>query len=320
MGGRPAAQRPLTLRPAPAPAAAEGLYGPGSAGWRYNREATLLLGAGPRALLLQIAHPLVAEGVAQHSDFRADPWGRLAGTLRSYLRIVYGTPAAARAEVMRLNRLHARVTGPVTDPGVAAAHGAHYRALDPELSLWVHATLIDSLLVTHDRWATALTAGERERFYAETRPVGQAFGVRDDLLPRDIDAFDAYVASMLAPGGPVHPSPIARYLAPSILRPPLEGVVAGRVEGVLGPVAPAVRRALAAVPQPAVDSLLLPAVGLLPQLTREEYGLRWGPAERAIDAWLVTAWRFWMPRLPTSLRWFPQALAADARAARAGAS
>ena len=51
----------------------------------------LLLGAGPRALLLQIAHPLVAAGVADHSDFRSDPWRRLDGTLRSYLRIIYGS-------------------------------------------------------------------------------------------------------------------------------------------------------------------------------------------------------------------------------------
>ena len=147
--------------------------------------------------------------------------------------------------------------------------------------------------------------------------MGRAFGVPEDLLPRDIEAFDSYVASMLAPDGPVHPSPIARNLAPSILQPPLGGVVGARVEALLGPVAPAVRRVLAAVPQPAVDALLLPAVGLLPARTREEYGLRWGPAERAVDAWLVTAWRFWMPRVPASVRWFPQALAADARAARA---
>src|SRR6185436_15676647 len=75
-----------------------GLYGPDSEAWRLNREATLLLGAGPRALLLQIAHPLVAAGVDEHSDFRADPWARLAGTLKSYLRIVYGTADAARDE------------------------------------------------------------------------------------------------------------------------------------------------------------------------------------------------------------------------------
>src|SRR4029079_15485695 len=79
-----------------------GLYGPGSEAWALNREAMLLLGAGPRALLLQLAHPGVAAGVADHSDCRADPWARLQGTLRSYLRIVYGTGTAARSEIRRL--------------------------------------------------------------------------------------------------------------------------------------------------------------------------------------------------------------------------
>ena len=108
-----------------------GLFGQGSEAWRLNREAMLLLGAGPRALLLQIAHPAVAAGVAEHSDFRADPWRRLAATLRSYLTIVYGTTAVARAEIRRLNALHRAVVGP------------GYSARDPELALWVHATLID---------------------------------------------------------------------------------------------------------------------------------------------------------------------------------
>jgi uncharacterized protein (DUF2236 family) len=108
-----------------------GVYGPQSEAWRLNREALLLLGAGPRALLLQIAHPAVAAGVDQHSDFRADPWQRLATTLRSYLTIVYGTSAAARSEIRRLNGLHRAISGP------------GYTARDPDLSLWVHATLVD---------------------------------------------------------------------------------------------------------------------------------------------------------------------------------
>ena len=101
-----------------------GLYGPHSETWRLNREATVLLGAGPRALLMQIAHPLVAEGVAQHSNFRADPWRRLRATLRSYLTIVYGTTAEARAEIGRLNRFHRKVTGPVRDPDAARSFGS----------------------------------------------------------------------------------------------------------------------------------------------------------------------------------------------------
>ena len=68
------------MPPAAAALRDSGLYGPDSEAWRLNREAMLLLGAGPRALLLQIAHPAVAAGVNDHSDFRADPWRRLAGT------------------------------------------------------------------------------------------------------------------------------------------------------------------------------------------------------------------------------------------------
>lgn len=303
VGGGTTPERPLT----------DGLYGPGSAGWRLNREAGLLLGAGPRALLLQVAHPLVAEGVDQHSGFREDPWSRLAGTLRSYQRIVYGTAPVARAEIVRLNRLHDRVTGPVRDAGAAARHGATYRALDPDLALWVHATLVDSTLVAVDAWQERLDHATRAAFYAETVPVGRLFGVPDRLLPQDIDAFDAYMAAMLAPGGPVHPTATARDLARVILSPPIAGVVQGRIETLLGPAAPGVRRLLARVPQPAVDALMLPAIGLLPAATRAEYGLAWGPVERAIDAWLVAGWRFWRPRLPTTLRWFPRAIAADAR-------
>ncbi len=308
MGGRPTAQRPLTADP--------GLYGPGSEAWRLNREAALLLGAGPRALLLQIAHPLVAEGVDQHSDFRADPWARLAGTLRSYLRIVYGTSAQARGEIRRLNGMHRSISGPVRDAAAADRHGATYTARDPALSLWVHATLVDSTLATADAWLGTQAPEARAGFYAETLAIGRLFGVSDALLPRDVDAFDAYVAGMLAPEGPVHPSPVARELAAVILRPPLGPAVSrGPIARRLGPLASPLGAVLDAVPPAAVSWLLVPSVGLLPPRLRAEYGLAWGARERAIDAWLVTAWGAWRPLLPPRLRWFPRAQAADARMA-----
>ena len=129
-----------------------GFYGPGSEAWRLNREAMLLLGAGPRALLLQLAHPLVAAGVAEHSDFRSDPWARLSGTLRSYLRIVYGSAAVARDEIRRLGELHRGVRGDIVDASARERHGRRYSALDPELALWVHATLVDSTIAAYDAW------------------------------------------------------------------------------------------------------------------------------------------------------------------------
>jgi uncharacterized protein (DUF2236 family) len=309
VGGRAPAQRPLTPGD-------PGLYGPGSEAWRLNREAALLLGAGPRAVLLQIAHPLVAEGVDQHSSFRTDPWARLSGTLRSYLRIVYGTTRQARGEIRRLNGLHREIAGPVRDPGASARFGAAYAARDPELALWVHATLVDSTLATVAAWQEPLSRDHRARFYDETLPVARLFGVPDGLLPADIDAFDAYLAAMIAPRGPVHPSPTARDLARAILRPPLAPAVANeRLVERLGRLAEPVGGLLERVTPRSVSWLLLPAIGLLPASIREEYGFAWGAREGLLDAWLVAGWRAWRPLLPTRLRWFPEALAADARTA-----
>ena len=265
-----------------------GLYGPGSEAWALNREAMLLLGAGPRALLLQLAHPQVAAGVADHSDFRTDPWARLNGTLRSYLRIVYGTRTAAQAEIRRLNGLHATITGPT------------YRARDPDLALWVHATLVDSTIVVADRWLQPLGRERRARYYTETVPIGRALGIPAAVLPADLDAFERYVAKAIGPDGPVRVGPTARELADVVLHPPL------------GPVAPL----LAWLPRLAYAWTLWPAVGLLPERVRQDYGLAWGPLQRATSQWLVKGWRAWRPILPAGFRQMPQARAADRRTAR----
>lgn len=265
-----------------------GLFGPDSEAWRLDREAMLLLGAGPRALLLQLAHPKVAAGVAEHSDFRADPWRRLDGTLRSYLRIIYGSTPAARGEIRRLNTLHRSI------------RGDHYDARDPDLALWVHATLVDSTIVVNDAWAGPLSRDRAAQFYEETKPIARAFGVPDAALPGDLDAFDGYLAAQMGPAGPVRVGPTARELAEAILHPPLPGVLA--------------RTGL----HPRLyDWTLWPSIGLLPPSIRETYGFDWGWRERAVDAWLVTAWRAWNNVLPPGFRQMPQALAADRRVAAA---
>lgn len=273
--------------------AIDGLFGPDSDAWTLNREAMGLLGAGPRALLLQIAHPAVAAGVDDHSDFRVDPWRRLTGTLRSYHTIVYGSRAQGRAEIRRLHALHTRITGP------------GYSARDPELALWVHATLVDSTLVVNDRWIATLTPERRARAYLETRPIGRAFGVPDGLLPRDIDEFDTYVAEMIGPGGPVQPGPLARELAGVILRPPL------------APLIPTLEPLLARIPAVTYAWTLWPSIGLLPPEIREAYELPWGRRERLVSAWLVAGWRAWRPLIPATWRQMPKALAADRRMAMA---
>jgi uncharacterized protein (DUF2236 family) len=260
------------------------MFGPDSAAWALDREAMLLLGAGPRALLLQLAHPGVAAGVAEHSDFRADPWRRLNGTLRSYLRIIYGSTSAARDEIRRLNTLHRGI------------HGQGYDARDPALSMWVHATLVDSTVVVNDRWSGPVTRDQAARFYDETKPIARAFGVPDAILPPDLDAFEAYLDLQVGPGGPVRVGSTARELAEAILHPPLPGVLA-RI----------------GVHPRLYDWTLWPSIGLLPGSIREQYGFAWGLWERAVSSWLVTAWRAWNPVLPAGFRQMPQALAADRR-------
>jgi uncharacterized protein (DUF2236 family) len=284
-----AGQDPMAISEPAAPAQAwdeaVGLFGPDSETWRLDREAWLLLGAGPRALLLQLAHPMVAAGVADHSDFRSDPWARLRGTLRSYLRIVYGSRSVALAEVRRLNALHRAITG------------TGYEARDPDLSLWVHATLVDSTLVTYSAWREPLPEARAAAAYAESVPIGRAFGIPPSLLPPDLDRFRAYVEGMLAPSGPVHPTPVARELATHVLRP------------TLAPFHPALGR----VPRGIYSWPLWPAVGLLPLATRTEYALAWSPGHEAVSRWLVAGWRRWAMRLPVALRQMPQARAADRR-------
>jgi uncharacterized protein (DUF2236 family) len=268
----------------------------------------LLLGAGPRALLLQVAHPLVAAGVAQHSDFRSDPWARLSGTLRSYLRIVYGTADAARGEIRRLNELHRGIRGDVVEPVARRRHGRRYSALDPELALWVHATLVDSTIVAYDAWLEPLSRSDRARYYEETLPVGRAFGIPASLLPTDLEAFEAYLDGMLAPGGPIEVGDVARELADAILHPPLGPAVAAA-----GWPFTRIATLADAIPSRAYAWLFWPSIGLLPARVRDGYGLPWGIRERLISGWLVATWQAWRPMLPPSFRHMPQALRADRR-------
>ena len=260
------------------------MFGPDSEAWRLEREAMLLLGAGPRALLLQLADPAVAAGVDEHSDFRRDPWRRLDGTLRSYLRIIYGSAPVARAEFRRLNALHRDI------------RGQGYDARDPVLALWVHATLVDSTIVANDAWLGPLPRGRAARFYTETLPIARAFGVPESMIPADLDDFDAYLEARLAPGGGVEVSDIARQLADAILHPPLPGLLARL------PLDPRL-----------YGWTLWPAIGLLPPSVRDAYRLGFGRRERLVADWLVAGWRAWNPFLPRAFRQMPQALAADRR-------
>ena len=114
-----------------------GLFGPKSLVWRVNRDRAFPL-AGMRSLMVQALHPLAMAGVAEHSDWRRDPFGRLAATSGYVLTVTYGDTAAANAAAARVCNVHVHVRG--TDP----VTGLPYSAEDPELLLWVHVGMVDS--------------------------------------------------------------------------------------------------------------------------------------------------------------------------------
>src|SRR5437762_14091808 len=164
-----------------------GLYSDDSVTRRVNRENILLLGGG-RALLMQLAHPKVAAAVDEHSDFRSQPIRRLRRTIRMTMAIVFGDRETALAAARSVNKAHGRV------------RGEGYRALDPDLLRWVHATLVDSALVTYETFVKPLSAREREDFYQESKPLGELLGVPHDQFPASLRDFNEYVRAMIAQG------------------------------------------------------------------------------------------------------------------------
>ena len=230
-------------------------------------EAIVLAGAG-RALLMQVAHPLVAQGVAEHSDYRHDRLGRLLRTLRPMYAIVFGTPEEARAAARGVNAAHRPVAGP------------GYRARDPNLLLWVHATLVDSARVAFERFVRPLGAEEAERYYEETKLLGRMLGVPPDTLPPDLPAFDAYLDAAI---GTLEVGDTARDIARELLRPVPP----------FGPLTYLMRELTS---------------GLLPAHIRGQYGFGWGPAREALLEGASRASRAVWPRLPAVLRRPPEPL------------
>jgi uncharacterized protein (DUF2236 family) len=259
-----------------------GMFGPGSMTWRVNGEAVLLLGGG-RALILQVAHPKVAAGVAEFSNYREDPWGRLYRTLDVTLKIAFGDPRTSRAAAEGLRRAHHRVVG--TDD-----RGEPYRALDPDLLLWVHATLIDTALTIYERYVAVLTPRERDAYYGEMKTLGEAYSIPRGAMPVDHAAFRRYWASMLAEG--LRITDTTHDVADALLRPDLPRLA-----------------------WPAIEAIRLVTTGTLPEPLRDELGLDWGPGRERLLGASQLAIRRLLPALPALLHRFPNARAGLLRAA-----
>ena len=162
--------------------------GSGTVSWRIS--AFGFLGAS-RALLLQTSHPLVAAGVAQHSDYQTDPFSRGYRTFDTVLKLVFGSPEISRRQTSRMDKRHRPVTGESSD-------GRGCDARDPELGLWGWATLVDTVLVTYEHANGRLRPRDRARFYEEQKLFGEGCSIPRDLLPETMADFEAYVARVVA--------------------------------------------------------------------------------------------------------------------------
>lgn len=174
-----------------------------------DRELFVLLG-GTAALLMQVAHPLVAAGVAQHSDFTRDPLGRLRRTLDTTLAVVFGSRATAERAIARIDARHGSVRGTTGD-------GRAYDARDPALLLWVQSTLVLTSLRVFELVHGRLTLDERDRYWNETKPIATALGIPSAMLPRAFADLVRYERVALATD--VVPDAEGINLARAVLRP-----------------------------------------------------------------------------------------------------
>jgi Uncharacterized protein conserved in bacteria len=186
-----------------------GLFGPRSLVWRVHRDRTFPL-AGMRSLMVQALHPLAMAGVAQHSDWRRDPFGRLAATSGYVLSVTYGDTAAVNASAARVRAVHTHVRG--TD-GVT---GLDYSAEDPELLLWVHAGMVDSIVHVVQRYGRGLDAVEADRYVAEMVPFAAIVGVPAEQVPTSVQGLREYIESVDL----LQATPAARDAIGVVLDPP----------------------------------------------------------------------------------------------------
>ena len=170
------------------PAGDVGLFGPGSMAWRVHAHPGGMLTGGFGALMLQSLHPLAMAGVAEYSDYREDPLGRLSKTARYVTMTSFGPTHEAQAAIARVRRVHSLVRGTAPD-------GRAYRADDPGLLTWVHTAEVSCFLAGYQAFSgDPLTPQECDRYYAEVAVLAEHLGARD--VPRSAAEAASYIARM----------------------------------------------------------------------------------------------------------------------------
>jgi uncharacterized protein (DUF2236 family) len=224
---------------------------------RVNAERVMLL-AWPRAILLQVAHPLVAAGVAGHSSFADGGFAavhRLWQTVQAMLALTFGDREEQADAIDGILAIHYRVRGSLRETVGRFPAGTPYTAEDPDLVLWVHVTLLDSMVLAHDALLEPLSAEDRDAYCVESAWVAVALGARPDEVPTTWAAAQAYLQRVHA-SGTLAVGQDGRAVGAAVLSPPL------------GPLA---------MPLTAIVRLITRA--WLPADVRALYGLSWSEAD-----------------------------------------
>ena len=248
------------------------LFSPHGMYWRVNREWLIAL-AGPRALLLELAHPAVAAGVAQHSAYNTDPFGRLYRTMKTMTAISFGGTNEARDALRGFCACHARIHG-------ETAEGVSYRARDPQLQLWVWATLVDSVLRVYERFVSPLTFADKCAYYADAVRLAQLLGIMDEWIPPTYTAFNLYMGVMLY-GDTLRVTDDARAILRALFAPTLRGR--------------------------ATRWFSFPGIGMLPPRWRYEYGYTWNDEDEKRLTQLAAWTRKVRAHVPLRIAIHPQA-------------
>ncbi len=240
----------------------DGFFGPDSMVRRLHRERVVLF-SGVRALLMQACDPLAVVGFQRHSIIFDDPQTRLLRTDERMSRIYFGTGEEAEETGRVVRAMHRRVRGKTPARYGPVAKGTPYDASDPELGLWVLATLADSALVYYERIFGALAQAERERYWSEYRRVGELFGLPPDSMPATHLALRRYVDGRLGDGSLWISDERREQTVRMILDPPFSGW----------------RRAAVV---PVNETVKLISTGLLPVEIRRLFGFSWDPAREVL--------------------------------------
>lgn len=217
---------------------AAGLYDDGSAMWQVAGQPYPAMG-GPAALMLQLAHPKVAQGVADHSEFKDNPLARLFSTLDYLAMVVFGTKQEAHRVAWQAMRAHDRVNGP------------GYSAHDHDLLVWVYATLFEGARDIYERLHGEMAPDLAERYYQESVHLATLLGAPREAMPADLATFRGYWTEMV---NSLEVSDVAH----------------GEVRAILYPKSWLFR--------PSAPLYRFLTAGLLPPHIRDQYGLPWSSA------------------------------------------